>query len=72
MFDTDFLLLSMLVSSVGAGLFIYGKKQARLPHLLVGAIFTIYPYFCTQHLVLMAVIAVLLLLLLWGATRVGM
>jgi hypothetical protein len=39
------LMMSMLVSTIGFGFFIYGKKQERLPQLLAGFVLMTYPYF---------------------------
>ena len=36
LFSGDWLFASLLVSSVGGGFFLYGKKQSRLPQLLCG------------------------------------
>jgi len=35
-FSASWLMASMLVSAVGGGFFLYGKKQSRLPQLLCG------------------------------------
>jgi hypothetical protein len=64
------LMLSLLIGSVGAGLFIYGKKQTRMPHLAAGLVLVIYPYF-VPNLWLMAAIAVALLAALWLVVRAG-
>jgi len=66
--DMNWLLLSMLVSSVGAGLFIYGKKETRLPYMLVGGIYCLYPYFVRNSL-LMVIIAAVLGIVLWFAAK---
>jgi hypothetical protein len=34
--DANSLLASLLVSSIGMATFVYGKRQARLPQMLVG------------------------------------
>lgn len=44
-FDSTWLFISVIPSSVGFGLFIYGKKQSRLPHLVGGIALMVYPYF---------------------------
>lgn len=64
------LLASVLVGSIGLGLFVYGKKQRRPPHLLAGLILMIYPYF-VPSVALMLVIAVALLGLLYLAKYLG-
>lgn len=64
----NWLLLSMVVSSVGAGLFIYGKKETRLPHMVVGVIYALFPYF-VRNLLLMGIIAACLGIGLWFAAK---
>ncbi len=39
------LLAWVVIGSIGLGLFVYGKKQRRAPHLGVGVLLMIYPYF---------------------------
>ena len=64
------LMLSMLIGSVGLGLFIYGRKQTRPPQLIVGILLMIYPYFI-PNLLLMAAVGLALLAILWGAVKMG-
>jgi len=66
--DMNWLLLSMLVSSVGAGLFIYGKKETRLPYMVAGGIYFLYPYLVRNPL-LMVIIAAVLGIALWFAAK---
>ena len=68
--DPGYLLASMLVSSVGFVLFKYGRKQSRLPHLVFGVLLLVYPYFLTDLGWMLGVLP-LLLLILWGLTRIG-
>lgn len=35
-FDPNWMMTSMLVGTIGGGLFLYGKKQSRLPQLVTG------------------------------------
>jgi len=65
------LMLSMLIGSVGVGLFVYGKKQSRIPQLVAGVVLIAYPYF-VPNLWLMAGIAVALLAALWLAVKAGL
>ena len=44
-FSPGNLFASMLIGSIGFGLFIYGKKQQRLPQLVTGIVLSIYPFF---------------------------
>ena len=67
-FDMNWLLLSLLLSGVGMVLLMYGKRMDSAPHLLVGAIFCVYPYF-VSNLLLLAGIAVALSIGLWVAVR---
>jgi hypothetical protein len=39
------LMTSMLISTIGFGFFIYGKKAERMPQLFAGVVLMIYPYF---------------------------
>lgn len=64
------LFLNLLVSAVGAGFFIYGKKQSRWPQMVGGIALTVYPYFIS-NLWLMAGIGVLVVFLIWLATSRG-
>jgi hypothetical protein len=61
----------MLVSSIGLGLFVYGKKQKRAPHLAVGILLMAYTYF-VPNIPLMFVIAGVLLGLLYLASYLGL
>jgi hypothetical protein len=45
--DTTWLLLSVIPSGIGFVLFVYGKKQGRTPHLIAGALLSVYPFFAT-------------------------
>jgi hypothetical protein len=39
------LMASMLIGTVGLGIFMYGKKQQRLPQLVTGLVLMAFPYF---------------------------
>ena len=65
------LFLNLLVSAVGTGLFIYGKKQGRWPQMLGGILLTVYPYFIS-NLWIMAGIGVAIVAGVWGAIRAGL
>ena len=68
--DPTALFASILISAVGVGFFLYGKKQQRAPHLVVGIVLMGYTYFVTSVAVMLA-IAAALLAALWLAVRVG-
>ena len=64
------LFASLFVSSVGVGFFIYGKKQRRPAHLAGGLALTIFPYFVSSALVMIA-IAAAIVAGVWIAARQG-
>jgi len=53
--STESIFASFLVSSVGFGFFLYGKKQMRVPQLLVGLVLMISPYFAPNATWMLAV-----------------
>jgi hypothetical protein len=53
------LLLGAFVSLVGMALLLYGRKAARGPHIVVGLLLIVYPYF-VGNLVFEVVIALVL------------
>ena len=55
------LFFSMTFSFIGAGYFMYGKKQQRYSILLSGALLCIFPYFI-NNLILLIIIGILLLI----------
>lgn len=69
--DANSLLASLFVSLVGMGVFGYGKRQSRLPHMVVGVALMVFPYF-VSNVLLMGAIAGVLLVGLWVAVRGGL
>lgn len=69
--DGTSLLVSFLIGGVGFVSFAYGKKQGRLPQLVVGILLMVFPYFVPNPL-LAGGIAAVLLALLWLAVRGGL
>lgn len=69
-FTAGWFFTSLLVSSVGLGLFLYGKKQARAPQLVSGLAMMIYPAFVASPLLMLAICA-LLTAGTWFAVRAG-
>jgi hypothetical protein len=65
-----YLMASMLVSTVGFGLFVYGKKQSRLPQLVTGIALMVYPLFVAS-VAWMLGIAGALIGAMWLTTRHG-
>lgn len=68
--SAEALLASLVVSSVGFGLFLYGKKQQRLPQLLTGIAIMACSYLVQEPVGLFS-IAGGLVLVLAGAVRAG-
>lgn len=69
-FSAGSVFAALLVSSIGFGFFLFGKKQVRPPQLIVGGTLMTYPYFVSDPLPMFAV-AALLMLGLYGALRAG-
>jgi hypothetical protein len=44
-FDVGTLVAGGAAGIVGFAIFVYGKKQQRLPHLITGLALMLYPYF---------------------------
>jgi hypothetical protein len=61
---------SMLIGTIGFGIFIYGKKQQRLPQLLAGVALMGYPYF-VENVTAMLAIGAGVIAALWFAVRYG-
>ena len=67
-FDVGSLCASFGIGTVGFGIFHYGRKQQRLPHLAVGLALMIYPYF-VPGVVPMVAIGLGLVGLLWVTVK---
>jgi len=59
-FSPATLVVAFLVGSVGFVLFVYGKRQERLPQLGVGLVLMVYPYFVREPLAQVSIAAALL------------
>ena len=57
--DTSSLLWGLLFGSLGAGYFVYGKKQGAIVPLISGVALCVFPYFVTNSW-LMVLIGVVL------------
>ena len=68
--DPTLLFLGLITGGIGLVLFIYGKKQQRLPHLIVGLLYMVYPYF-VETVAMTIGIAVALGVGLWWFVRLG-
>lgn len=70
-FSAGTLIASMLVSTIGFGLFLYGKRATRFPQLLCGLALMVFPYFTGSVMVIYGV-GTVVLGGLWLAVRSGM
>jgi hypothetical protein len=70
-FDANTLLASLVVGIVGLAVFVYGRKQSRLPHMLAGLVLMVFPYF-VGNLILMTGIAVGVVAALVLVVRLGL
>jgi hypothetical protein len=68
--DPNYLLVALLVSSIGFVLFVYGKRQRRPPQLGGGLILLVYPYF-VHNPAWMVIIAVAVIAAVWAGIRLG-
>ena len=68
--DGNSLLAGFAVSLIGAGFFMYGKKQSRPPQMLFGLICAVYPYFVGGAGWVFGIFS-LLLAGLWLSLRLG-
>ena len=69
-FDPTWLFLSLIPGGAGFVLFVYGKKQGRLPHLVAGLAFMVYPYFATS-IASLTIAGGAIGVALWLAVRAG-
>jgi hypothetical protein len=68
--DPGVLLASVLISAVGLGIFLYGKKQRRAPQLVAGIVLMAYSYF-VGTVAWMLVIGAAVVVALWALVRLG-
>jgi hypothetical protein len=69
--STGHLFASFFVGTIGIGLFIYGKKQGRVPQLLTGITLLVFPYFLESPAWILG-IGALTLSGLWLVVRAGL
>lgn len=68
--DPLWLFLSLIPGGIGFVLAVYGKKQGRMPHVLGGVAFMVYPYFATS-VAMLTVVGVAIGAAVWYAIRAG-
>jgi hypothetical protein len=69
-FTPGTLIAGLVVSSVGLGLFLYGKKQGRVPQLVAGILLTVVAILVPGPW-LMSAVAAVLVAGTWFATQRG-
>jgi hypothetical protein len=69
-FDPMWLFLSLIPSGVGLVLFVYGKKQSRMPQLVAGVVLMVYPIL-TPTVASLVGVGVIVCAALWVAIRAG-
>ena len=57
--DPTLLTLSLLFSAAGMGLFMFGKKTGRIPHLVAGVALMTCPYFITNIIALTSICVII-------------
>ena len=65
------MIVAMMIGLVGFALLMYGKRNARFPHLAAGVVLIAFPWF-VSNLVLQLVIAAAVGGLVVAAGRVGL
>ena len=60
-FSASTLFASLIVSTVGFGFFMYGKKQVRIPQLSAGLALMVFPYFVASALPMLGIAGAVLL-----------
>ncbi|HEX4826010.1 MAG TPA: hypothetical protein VFV19_17060 [Candidatus Polarisedimenticolaceae bacterium] len=68
--DPAWLFLSLIIGVIGLALFLYGKREARWPQIVVGLLYMVYPYF-TASVTSLLIVGVLLAAVLWYLLRTG-
>jgi predicted cobalt transporter CbtA len=68
--DPAWLVLSVITGAIGLGLFVYGKRESRWPHAVIGLLFMVYPYF-TPSTSSLVIVGAILAGLLWYLSRTG-
>ncbi|MCA8978359.1 MAG: amino acid transport protein [Planctomycetes bacterium] len=64
------LFTGLITSSIGCGLFLYGKKQARAPQLVAGIVLMALPFFVPDALLQAGLAVVILLATRWACRTI--
>ena len=60
-FSGESLFVELVIGSIGFGLFLYGRKTERWPHIGAGLLLMAYPYFVSSALQMFGVGAAILI-----------
>jgi hypothetical protein len=71
MLDPAYIAVSILVSSVGFVMFVYGKKQHRPAQLGGGLLLLLFPFFVRDGLWL-GVVGAAVCAIVWGSVKAGL
>jgi hypothetical protein len=71
MLEPAYLIVSLIVSSVGFVMFIYGKRQHRPVQLGAGLLLLLIPFFVRDGLAL-GIAGAAISAFVWGAVKVGL
>jgi hypothetical protein len=69
--STASLFANLVVSTIGFGIFLYGKKERRPPQLITGVLLMVFPYFVGSASWMLA-IAAAMIAAMWFAVRRGL
>ncbi|MGB5695185.1 MAG: hypothetical protein WBM46_06005 [Polyangiales bacterium] len=69
--DANYLLLTLLVSSIGFVMFMYGRKQRRPLQVAGGIALLVFPFF-VHGLLAISLITAVILIAVWGGVRLGL
>jgi hypothetical protein len=57
--STSAIVLGVFIGLIGLALLNYGRKEIRVPHIVVGLILLVYPYFVGNWIATLAIAAAL-------------
>ena len=69
--EPSYLVVSLVVSSVGFVMFMYGKKQHRPVQLGAGLLLLLFPFFVRDG-VWLGVLGAVICLIVWGSVKAGL
>ena len=69
--EPAYLVVSLIVSSVGFVMFVFGKRQHRPVQLGAGLLLLLIPFFVRDGL-LLGIAATVICAIVWGAVRAGL